>query len=595
MKNQNFFPIERNRYFYGKLLTVRDFEVEQKYFNDKRRLLNMAVTGAGVVCGLNVTQSDETTIMVESGLAIDYKGREIIVDAPVIKKLQMLDGYAAVEGKTEAFLCLRYDEYLSEQVNAVGADSDQHSQHNRVVETYRLSLETEEPDIAAICDASGRTQTALLYCKDGIRIALSLPLCAVAGEEFAVDVLVTKEAGSLLLDFDMRFESEAATDLKGNKKIALHFTEGPEEKKAVYRRQYKLRAVALAGMSVRMASSAVELRVRMGDLNDAAAIPLDSELRLVKNHEELENYLAQKDTLVRRINISDLPIYLAKLDLMPIRSTSVIRNIAQLPFDQRLHGRGGREEKGLGGVLSVTSEVRTLKYWQKPEAYADYNAATGTLSFRFGIPTSEEYEYSTSSGLVEIPLSGGLRVNARYYSDEIPHNLGPGNVNISLAVVFQDKDERQALAFGNGEVFRGKNGIKAVPQVETAAVLYPEKGTFRVGVWLKDDVEGSSILVRYFASKVSKDVDDLKLKNKVSIQVLPEIQRVRVRERLHLKAIVTGTEDHSVIWSIKDKDGGSIDSNGLYQAPDTRGTYEIVCQSVADPECKVSTFVIVED
>jgi len=594
VKNQNFFPIERNRYFYGKLLTVRDFEVEQKYFNDKRRLLNMAVTGAGVVCGLNVTQSDETTIMVESGLAIDYKGREIVVDAPVIKKLQMLDGYAAVEGKTEAFLCLRYDEYLSEQVNAVGADSEQHSQHNRFVETYKLSLEAEEPDIASILDASGRTQTTLLYCKDGIRIALSLPLCAVAGEEFTADVLVTKEAGSLPLDFEISFESEAATDLSGARKISLHFTEGPEEKKAVYHRQYRLRSVALAGMSIRMAASAVELKVRMGDLNDTAKIPLGSELRLVQSHEDMESYLAQKDTLVRRLNISDLPIYLAKLDLVPIRSSSIIKGIAQLPFDQRLTGRGGRESKGLGNVLAVTSEVRTLKYWQKPEAYADYNSATGTLSFKFGIPTSERYEYTTSSGLVEIPLSGGLRVNGRYYSDEIAHNLGPGNVNINLAVVFQDKD-KQMLSFGNSEVFRSKNGIKAVPQVELGAVLYPEKGTFKVGVWLKDDVEGSSILVRYFASKVSKDVDDLKLKNKVSIQVLPEIQRVRVRERLHLKAIVTGTEDRSVVWSIKDKDGGSIDSNGLYQAPDTPGTYEIVCQSSADPECKVSTFVIVED
>ena len=30
MNHANFFPFERNRYFYGKLLTVRDFEVEQR-------------------------------------------------------------------------------------------------------------------------------------------------------------------------------------------------------------------------------------------------------------------------------------------------------------------------------------------------------------------------------------------------------------------------------------------------------------------------------------------------------------------------------------------------------------------------------------
>ena len=48
MNNSNFFPLERNRYFYGKMLTARDFETEQRYFNNKRRLLNRTLYGAGV-------------------------------------------------------------------------------------------------------------------------------------------------------------------------------------------------------------------------------------------------------------------------------------------------------------------------------------------------------------------------------------------------------------------------------------------------------------------------------------------------------------------------------------------------------------------
>lgn len=52
--NKDFFPIERNRYFYGKLLTVRDFEVEQNYSRRKSQLLSRLSLGAGVVCGLGV-------------------------------------------------------------------------------------------------------------------------------------------------------------------------------------------------------------------------------------------------------------------------------------------------------------------------------------------------------------------------------------------------------------------------------------------------------------------------------------------------------------------------------------------------------------
>ena len=59
MNNSNFFPLERNRYFYGKMLTARDFETEQRYFNNKRRLLNRTLYGAGVVCGLGVYRNDD--------------------------------------------------------------------------------------------------------------------------------------------------------------------------------------------------------------------------------------------------------------------------------------------------------------------------------------------------------------------------------------------------------------------------------------------------------------------------------------------------------------------------------------------------------
>ena len=180
MTNLSLFPIERNRYFYGKLLTVRDFELEQKYLNDKRRLLNLAIAGPGVVCGLTVSKSDDMTLMLESGLALDCLGREIVVDAPVIKKLQMLDGFEEIIGKREAFVCLRYREQAAEQVNAVGAQSGENIQYNKFVEGYALSLETGEPDIGAIFDASGMTHTCLAYSANGVRIALGFPVCVTA-------------------------------------------------------------------------------------------------------------------------------------------------------------------------------------------------------------------------------------------------------------------------------------------------------------------------------------------------------------------------------------------------------------------------------
>ena len=73
-------PFERNNYFYGKLLDVFHLEMEQEYFNSKRRLLNRLVTGTGVVCGLKVDLTDDgKSVVVQPGLAIDKCGREIVV------------------------------------------------------------------------------------------------------------------------------------------------------------------------------------------------------------------------------------------------------------------------------------------------------------------------------------------------------------------------------------------------------------------------------------------------------------------------------------------------------------------------------------
>ncbi len=76
-------PPVRNRYFYGKLLDVFHFELEQNYFNAKRWLLNRLVSGYGVICGLNVQLgSDNQSIIVTPGLAIDKCGHEIMVCQP---------------------------------------------------------------------------------------------------------------------------------------------------------------------------------------------------------------------------------------------------------------------------------------------------------------------------------------------------------------------------------------------------------------------------------------------------------------------------------------------------------------------------------
>ena len=98
MNNLQYDSAERNHYFYGKLMTVRDFENEQTYMNDKRRLGNRMLHGAGIVSGLGVLLVDNQTISLEAGMALDYLGREIVVREPCVKQISVLRGFDEIHG-----------------------------------------------------------------------------------------------------------------------------------------------------------------------------------------------------------------------------------------------------------------------------------------------------------------------------------------------------------------------------------------------------------------------------------------------------------------------------------------------------------------
>ena len=73
----------RNRYFYGKLLDEHHFDLEQRYNNRKRWLINRLTAGVGVIDGLDVEVSaDDRHLRVHPGVALDGWGREIIVPEP---------------------------------------------------------------------------------------------------------------------------------------------------------------------------------------------------------------------------------------------------------------------------------------------------------------------------------------------------------------------------------------------------------------------------------------------------------------------------------------------------------------------------------
>lgn len=143
---------ERNNYYLGKLLTVRDFEAEQAYFNKKRWLINRTILGWGVVWGLEVYKKDEK-FYVKPGMAIDCYGREILVREEEGIKSPLLQCHTEQketnenntnENKTFRVL-LKYGEKKMEclPLPPMACEQTEKAEYNRIQDSFEMSVEPE--------------------------------------------------------------------------------------------------------------------------------------------------------------------------------------------------------------------------------------------------------------------------------------------------------------------------------------------------------------------------------------------------------------------------------------------------------------------
>lgn len=133
--------LDRIRYFTGRHMTARDFSDADAYHRSMRLLHNRVLHGWGVACGLEVTphQRPECGLVVQCGLAIDCRGREIVVPAAVAQRIpwdQLPNGEDMV-----LLLCLAYCELHTEKVPVLYSNeacSGAAYEDGRVRESYAL-------------------------------------------------------------------------------------------------------------------------------------------------------------------------------------------------------------------------------------------------------------------------------------------------------------------------------------------------------------------------------------------------------------------------------------------------------------------------
>ncbi|WP_049888018.1 hypothetical protein [Natrinema sp. J7-2] len=135
----------KNRFFSGKLMTPRDMEADQEYHAERLHTLARFVVGSGIVHGLAVRSINETDdgleVTIEPGLALDGRGRPIVVEQVTTKSLPR-------PSSEEISLSIQYDEVSMETVPVPNTDDavDAESTSNRIVEVFELAYQEATDD-----------------------------------------------------------------------------------------------------------------------------------------------------------------------------------------------------------------------------------------------------------------------------------------------------------------------------------------------------------------------------------------------------------------------------------------------------------------
>jgi len=132
----------RNKYFYGKLLTVKDFEDEQIYFINKIRMGNKFNFGKGIICGLDIEIREEK-IYISSGVAVDGCGNFIIVPFEESVDLRETDQF-----EDKFYLIVKYMEKEAEPVFSPVSSSpcEEECENSRINETFSFYFAEDIPE-----------------------------------------------------------------------------------------------------------------------------------------------------------------------------------------------------------------------------------------------------------------------------------------------------------------------------------------------------------------------------------------------------------------------------------------------------------------
>ena len=589
MNNRRYYSFERNNYFYGKLLTSRDFEDEQNYMNNKRRLINRVLHGAGIGYGLDVVAVDESSVVIQSGLALDSSGREIVVPSTQVVKLSTIRGYSDLK-TSSVCLGIAYAEEKTEPVYAVmNKDADaQERQYNHLKEGYELFLQDSRDCVREPKKEDEYIAWKVLYQDDDLRITQYLPTFAVPGMLVKARTEIHKTSH---MPFVCSFSCKVDTDgmIPGETQIRADNVSQEYGETMVLEQTFRPEDYIFGNGDVSVRFS--EITVQKSGVKEAApdtSMTLNPVYGTALEYVHKTSYRGNLDVDLDRKY--DEKLWIAGIQLIRSERHSIIDRVERAPFDQYVYS---------SEQLMILEKLEEFLIPQdgsagRPQVYVQGNSERSAAA--------APERRSNSSGVFEMSLGSGGEVGKVYFSDEIMHGLGNGPVYVDIGIEYISRDvnasgDRESIILGDGSIFESDSTVtdEKIFQVDQAVKILPDRGTFIVGVRPRVKMGRIGLRIRWYAFKpedLEQRVYD-RSEQKGCIMIQPDTIVLPPKGSVHINPVFINMPEEALSYTLLDPEGGKIDNTGLYTAPAQEGVYEIKAAALSDPEIFTHAFIIV--
>ncbi len=579
----NQLPFERNRYYVGKLLTSADFQAEQSYLNHKRCFLNEMMFGSGIVCGLTVYSLDDLSIMVDSGVAVDGDGREIVMESPAVRKLSAVEGFEGLESD-RALLCLRYHEEAVHPVYTVrGQDSGESYECNRIREGWQLFLQDSAAAPQLDPPEPEFLTSAILYRDEDYEAVCSMPAQTPCGATVQMDITVRRlneDAGPVTLCAAIQTPAFTAED--GGHELKLEWRDICPDREITLHRCLTAQASPVAESVLLADSQSIHLTVNGTDRTASENFSMRVGVVEMSVREIVDQAVASASLEMRNAA--------GRLDFVPLAEITLQRTRSAYLIDE-VRTTGVRRYIR---TAALSESRNRLTEWFRPQTAAAVQTAVQQAETLAEKPKMPIY----ATGVCEIPLGANMRRGQIAYSDEIIHGLGPGTVYVSVGAEYLADDQKlggaaRSTIYGNVTLFPQEQA--AVTEAETAVKVMNDRGSFIVAARLTKDSTRVVLSLRWVAVLIpgSEESKIQKLAGK-SIAAMQPTVVLGTRESHFFNVRFNNMEPCTLSYELVEKDSGEITSDGIYTAPGREGVYEIRISCADQPLISTYAYAVVK-